>query len=476
MPDLTLAAVDESDSFALTDITSPVYLTAGAKGLDLPTTVLISDENPYLPGELPRQVRDTTREVFLPVLLSGSTKSELWAARTRLFSMLRPADRLTGARLTAVDPGSGFSRYIDLIYIDGAQGDLEHDQYGQVWQKYGLILRAPRPYWSSTVDSSISWSSSATSDWFPLFPLELAPTQILNEVAVEGATNLVKNPSAEITPSFTAPGWSTLAGGTDPTMAVDTSRSRYGVQCIRFDWPTAAAGGGAGYTADANLTAAVQYTGSVWVWVPTGSPHVQLKAFGIANGTTSTLNDTWQRLTVTWTASTASDYLVVVSASGPTLGQTCYVDGFQIETGATATSYVDGDQPGCHWTGTPHASTSVRDATYSGSTFTVDGDTPTWPVWEIHGPGTALSLVHEGQGTRIDLIGDIPAGTTVTIDTRPRQQSIVDDSGNNLMGRLQPGFSFFSLDPGRNDVSIALSGTGAGSAVTINYTPQWAAV
>jgi len=37
-------------------------------------------------------------------------------------------------------------------------------------------------------------------------------------------------------------------------------------------------------------------------------------------------------------------------------------DGFQYERSEYATDYCDGSQPGCRWTGTPHASTSTREA------------------------------------------------------------------------------------------------------------------
>jgi hypothetical protein len=478
MPDLTISTVDGSDTLDLTDDpNSPVFLLAGAKGLDVPTPAIVSDINPFLPGEIIRDIRDTSREVFLPVLLSGTSVSTLWQARARLFAILRPLDRTVGCRLAATDPGTGQSRYLTVVYAGGAEGDLGKDQYGRVWQKYGLVLRAPDPHWYATTGQSLSWSGGAQTTWFPIFPLNLSPAQILTETTVAGATNLAMRPSAEASPVFgLGTGWASFAGVNDPAMVVDSTRARFGTSSVRFDWPTGASGGGAGYVADNNLVIGQQYTASVYVWVPTGSPPVQLKAFFIANGTTSTLFDTWQRLTVTWTASAVNDFAILTSTSTPTAGQFAWVDGFQIETGAVATSYIDGDQPGCHWTGTAHGSTSVRDATFAGSPIQVDGDTQTWPVWTIIGPATSVTLVQESNGKRLELVGDINDGSTVTIDTRPRQQAVYDDSGQNLMGRLSPGFSFFPLDPGRNDISVAVAGADAGTAVSLTYVPRWATV
>lgn len=472
MPDLTLSAIDGSDSLALTDPASPVFLAAGAKGLDVPTPAILSDVSPFLNGEIIRQVRDTGREVFLPVLLSGADQAELWAARSRLFTILRPADRTAGCRLTATDPGTGSDRYLDVVYVGGGEGDLAKDQYGRVWQKAGLVVRAADPFWSATLDQSVTWANSAASTWFPIFPLTLSPTQILSGETEAGTTNLIRNPSAELTLGD----WGSLGGAGDPAVVQDTSRALYGSTSVRFDWPTTATPGNAGVSA-VGLTIGVTYTLTVWVWVPTSSPDVEIAVFFLATGTSSTVNDSWQRLEVTFVATGTSHYVFVVpTSSTTTAGQQVWVDGWQLEVGSSATAYCDGDQPGCIWNGVPHASTSTRDAAYAGTTLDVEGDTQTWPVWTVNGPGSALTLIHHGQDRRLDLVGDIPAGTAVTIDTRPRRQAVYDSAGNNLMGRLSPGFSFFPLDSGRNDVSIALSGSDTDSAVTVSYTPRWVAV
>lgn len=470
MPALTLAAVDGSDTLNLTDPASPVYLMAGAKGLDLPIPAVAADISPFLDGELVRNVRDTARDVFLPLLLTGDTIGDLWAARSRLFALLRPTDRAAGCRLTATDPATGAGRYVDVVYAGGAEGDYGKDQYGRVWQKYGIVARAADPAWYDTADQAVSWSGSTTTVWFPIFPLNLSPSQILSGATVAGTTNLIENPSAELTLNS----WATLGAAADPALTRDTSRALYGTTSVRYDWPTSGTGGEGGYTI-LGMTVAVTYTVTVWVWVPTGAPAVQLGVFFLTSGTTSTVHDSWQRLTVTFAATGASHYVFVGATTATVLGQQVWVDGWQCEAAAAGTAYCDGDQPGCHWTGTPHASPSVRDATYDGVTLDVAGDTRTWPVWTVAGPGTSLTLVHHGQGRRLDLVGDIPAGAAVTVDTRPRRQAVYDSAGNNLMGRLTAGFYFFPLDPGRNDVSIALAGTTASSAVTVSYTPRWSA-
>jgi hypothetical protein len=233
---------------------------------------------------------------------------------------------------------------------------------------------------TATDSSALSDSSALTQARTPTDSATLGDTAVqseahtatdsatLDEATVTPTTNLVTRPSAEVAPLFGSPGWATLGLAQDPTLAVDTTRARFGASSVRFDWPTGTTGGGGGYVADNNLVIGQTYTATVYVWVPTGAPHVQLKAFFIANGTTSNVNDQWQRLTVTWTASTVNDYLIVANSTAAAAGQHCWVDGFQIETGTAATSYIDGDQPAGRWTGTAHQSTSVREALIEGFT------------------------------------------------------------------------------------------------------------
>lgn len=54
--------------------------------------------------------------------------------------------------------------------------------------------------------------------------------------------------------------------------------------------------------------------------------------------------------------------LVVRQLSASRSGALLWADGLQLENTDNPTPYCDGDQPGCIWNGTPHASTSTRDA------------------------------------------------------------------------------------------------------------------
>ena len=71
----------------------------------------------------------------------------------------------------------------------------------------------------------------------------------------------------------------------------------------------------------------------------------------------------WQRIEVSGVVTGSDDVrLYVETADKVARAITFYVDGAQMETKAYATSYCDGDQPGCTWAGTYAGSTSSRSA------------------------------------------------------------------------------------------------------------------
>src|SRR3546814_18098177 len=60
------------------------------------------------------------------------------------------------------------------------------------------------------------------------------------------------------------------------------------------------------------LDIGTQYTFSAYVWVPTGDAPVRLTVADVTTGAQNTLFDQFQRLTVSWTATSTSDRKSVV--------------------------------------------------------------------------------------------------------------------------------------------------------------------
>lgn len=169
----------------------------------------------------------------------------------------------------------------------------------------------------------------------------------------QAGTNLVTNPSVE----FATTGWTVAVGGSITRSSAFQAKGVYSLA----DTPSSNTADGVYFTTS-TLTAAA-HTASVWVRGVVGVPNRIYFATTVPAivGTPTTFTGTgqWQYVTVTATTTAAVHRIYIVKNASASTG-VFYVDGLQVELGSVATTYIDGDQDGCYWTGIPHNSTSAR--------------------------------------------------------------------------------------------------------------------
>ncbi|MEV1079866.1 phage tail protein [Streptomyces sp. NPDC050211] len=114
------------------------------------------------------------------------------------------------------------------------------------------------------------------------------------------------------------------------------------------------------------------------------------------------------------------------------------------------------------------------------TTVTNPGDTIVWPEWTITGPASLVTFTHTGTGVSFVLNpnapsighGNLLAGQKVTVRTDPPQ--VRYQNGNNWIGALNwPSAVLWGLDPGDNNVTFQLDGSGPGSAVDLSFNPRY---
>jgi hypothetical protein len=105
-----------------------------------------------------------------------------------------------------------------------------------------------------------------------------------------------------------------------------------------------------------------------------------------------------------------------------------------------------------------------------------DSDAPTFPVWTVTGPGSALVLRNETSGRDITVSVSLAAGETVVIDTRPDRQSVRRGDGTNLMGAVTSDPALWALLDGVNVVSVALAGATGASRIFGTFQPRFAGI
>ncbi|WP_031047484.1 serine/arginine repetitive matrix protein 2 [Streptomyces sp. NRRL F-5650] len=112
------------------------------------------------------------------------------------------------------------------------------------------------------------------------------------------------------------------------------------------------------------------------------------------------------------------------------------------------------------------------------TTVTNPGDETVWPTWTITGPASLVTFMRQDTGDSFTLDpsevghGPLLAGQQVTVRTEPVQVRYQD--GANWLGALNwPDAVLWGLDPGVNNVTFALTGAGAGSAVDLQFSPRY---
>jgi hypothetical protein len=100
------------------------------------------------------------------------------------------------------------------------------------------------------------------------------------------------------------------------------------------------------------------------------------------------------------------------------------------------------------------------------------GDLVAWPEWVITGPATGFTATNSTTGQSFSLTYELLAGETITLTTdRP---TVRGPAGQNIVDSLDwPTAYLWGLQPGENEVSFSVGGTGVGSKVVITYYPRY---
>lgn len=171
----------------------------------------------------------------------------------------------------------------------------------------------------------------------------------------DGTTNYIVNPSVRFdTTGVTAVG---------STVTRTLNQARFGV--ASFQVVTSGLAIREGFYYRVNSLAGVQDILSASVYVR-GTGYVRIRLIDNPIGPEwASLpvwleSDRWQRIEVTGRCSGSNDVRLYVETADHAQAVTFYADGLQLERQEEATTYCDGDQPGCRWTLLAHGSQSIR--------------------------------------------------------------------------------------------------------------------
>lgn len=200
-------------------------------------------------------------------------------------------------------------------------------------------------------------------------------------IVPEAGVNLLSNPSFEL-------GTTGYSAYNSASIAQSAVEAAIGGHSLRVTPQAATANSGVSWTYAA--TSGVQLTISGWLKGAAGAAYT-LQVF---NGTTTltagiVATGDWQRWEYTFTPSVSATHTFrfVRNTSGTAVAFS--LDGLQLEMAPAATTYIDGNQPGCRWEGAWYASTSSRSATWAGGGRIVNFDEFNVTVTSHQGVGAA---------------------------------------------------------------------------------------
>jgi hypothetical protein len=110
------------------------------------------------------------------------------------------------------------------------------------------------------------------------------------------------------------------------------------------------------------------------------------------------------------------------------------------------------------------------------ATITINGDMPSYPTWNITGPGTP-TITNVTNGRAWALNKAINAGQRVQVNTARGHQAVFDyDTKANMWGELV--FSgprdLWPLTAGKNVVTMKIPDATVATTVTVSYVNKWA--
>jgi hypothetical protein len=110
----------------------------------------------------------------------------------------------------------------------------------------------------------------------------------------------------------------------------------------------------------------------------------------------------------------------------------------------------------------------------SGIAISIGGDVPSWPVIQVTGPATTVTV--EGPGLLVSIPDGLGSGETARIVTDPRNRTATFD-GDKDWSRVGPLTTWAPLNPGNITLDVLLTGATSSTSATISgstlYERPW---
>lgn len=220
VPDVIMWLESLDGSVRIDLSTGPIRWRANAVGLGVPPVDVLMGTSPGMPGATVEDVYTMSRDVLLPVTISGANWVETWSAIQSLRDLTDPSDAADSPdgtfRLVAASPNG--TRHLDLTY----RGGLEDDgQPSQVRQNRVLDLVAGMPFAQNRQEQTVEFRLVSTPRPFltagPGTTRPWGTLAIVSSEVLSGGTPVVLESAVPVYPvlEIVGPGDSVLLTGSN---------------------------------------------------------------------------------------------------------------------------------------------------------------------------------------------------------------------------------------------------------------------
>jgi hypothetical protein len=170
-----------------------INVLVGPTGRFMPPIEYVEQTVPFQPGSKLKQLNVKSREIDLPLGITGASKSDL---RTQIRNILNVFNPLAGDGQLKIIAEDGSQRYINCRY----SGGLEIQETGLLWQSVIIVLKAFDPYWydNSSIVQTFKINESPGL-FFPILPLRLASSTVFANIAINNQGDVETYPEWIIT-------------------------------------------------------------------------------------------------------------------------------------------------------------------------------------------------------------------------------------------------------------------------------------
>lgn len=101
--------------------------------------------------------------------------------------------------------------------------------------------------------------------------------------------------------------------------------------------------------------------------------------------------------------------------------------------------------------------------------ITNTGDVDAYPIWTLRGPSDSVTLSRMDTGQSFTFSRTLSSQQSVTIDTRPGVETVIDESGLNSWPDMDEYADLWTLPAGTTTINVDVANAAPGSFVDLTY-------